>query len=130
MKSPTTLAIHTIMRTPVHLLSSKALFLQFGGINNGEFRSVPLNEAIETLGQYWPQLFPHGILRPMASDILAQFRDEIQARQLHLSDKKLRQCVTVILQSVAYQSTVMPGALCYSLSGQPQGLVSENALID
>ncbi|QXB04818.1 ProQ/FINO family protein [Providencia rettgeri] len=91
----------------------------------GEQRDVTLQEAIETLNTYWPHLFPFGILRPMALDITEQLLANKQRRKLTLTPKRLTRCVSVILNSVAYQATLMPAALRYDLFGQPQALITQ-----
>lgn len=121
MKMP----LHLLIRTPTFRRTQDSAFLLFGDTHNGEYRSVTLNQAIETVVQYWPHLFPHGILRPMASDILEQLMADKLARQLPLTDTLLKQCVSVILATVAYQATLMPGALRYDSKGYTAGLVKE-----
>lgn len=80
---------------------------------NGEHRTVNLNQAIETLGFYWPRLFPYGILRPMEINMVEQLIADKTVRQLPFSDDTISKCITVIEQSVAYQATLMPGAARY-----------------
>lgn len=94
----------------------------------GEYRHIPLRNAIETLAHYWPALFPYGILRPMALDITAQLLADKQARKLTLTNRRLTRCVSVILSSVAYRATLMPGAPRYNIWGQSQSTVMEEEL--
>nr|WP_306823614.1 ProQ/FINO family protein [Providencia rettgeri] len=94
---------------------------------NGEHRTIDEHTAIQTLTQHWPALFPHGILRPLSVNIDEQLKADNHSRHLPLSEQELHQHLSLILHSVAYQATLMPGALRYTHTGQVEGIVEDNA---
>lgn len=51
---------------------------------------LPLEEAIATLSEHWPQLFPNGQLRPMAIGTREALFADKKARELPISTKKLK----------------------------------------
>ncbi|EMN0829937.1 ProQ/FINO family protein [Providencia rettgeri] len=91
---------------------------------------LPLAEAIATLSEHWPHLFPDGQLRPMAVGTREALFADKKARELPISTKKLKRSLAAISHSVKYRTTIMPGAVRYDKDGQPQGHVTDSDMID
>ncbi|HHR6046683.1 TPA: ProQ/FINO family protein [Providencia alcalifaciens] len=91
---------------------------------------LPLDEAIANLLEYWPQLFPAGILRPMAVGTREALFADKKGRELPISTKKLKRSLAAISHSVKYRTTIIPGAVRYDKDGQPNGCVTESDVAD
>ncbi|MBF0693142.1 conjugal transfer protein [Providencia alcalifaciens] len=91
---------------------------------------LPLEDAIATLSEYWPKLFPDGQLRPMTIGTREALFADKKARALPISYKKLKRSLAAISHSVKYRTTIMPGAVRYDKDGQPNGIVTESDVVD
>ncbi|HHR6225320.1 TPA: ProQ/FINO family protein [Providencia alcalifaciens] len=93
-------------------------------------KHMPLEEAISTLSEYWPTLFPNGQLRPMAIGMREALFADKRALELSISYKKIKRCLAAISHSVKYRATIMPDAVRYDKEGQPSGVVTESDVAD
>ncbi|WP_336845265.1 ProQ/FINO family protein [Providencia rettgeri] len=91
---------------------------------------IPLEDAMATLSEHWPQLFPDGQLRPMAIGTREALFADKKARELPISYKTLKRSLAAISHSVKYRTTIMPGAVRYDKDGQPNGSVTESDVAD
>ncbi|WP_255426030.1 ProQ/FINO family protein [Providencia sp. JUb39] len=91
---------------------------------------IPLEDAIATLSEYWPQLFPNGQLRPMAVGTREALFSDKKNRELPISYKTMKRSLAAISHSVKYRTTIMPGAVRYDKDGQPNGAVTESDVAD
>ncbi|EUD07246.1 ProQ/FINO family protein [Providencia alcalifaciens R90-1475] len=91
---------------------------------------LPLDEAIANLSEYWSYLFPDGQLRPMAIGTREALFTDKKARELPISNKKLKRSLAAISHSMKYRTTIMPGAIRYDKDGQPNGTVTESDVAD
>ena len=91
---------------------------------------IRLEEAIANISEYWPQLFPMGILRPMAVGTHEALFADKKARELPISYKTMKRSLAAISHSVDYRTTIMLGAVRYDKDGQPNGTVTESDVAD
>lgn len=93
-------------------------------------KHLPLDEAMAEISAYWPDLFPSGQLRPMAIGLRDTLLQDIKLNHLVISARKLKHCLSAISHSMAYRTTIMPGAVRYDKDGQPSGVVTELDVAD
>ncbi|HEM8293632.1 ProQ/FINO family protein [Providencia vermicola] len=91
---------------------------------------LPLKDAIAILSEYWPQLFPDGQLRPMTVGTREALFADKKSRELAISYKIIKRCLSAISHSVKYRTTIMLGAVRYDKDGQPNGIVTESDVAD
>src|SRR5699024_9002819 len=89
-----------------------------------------LDAAIAEISTYWPNLFPAGQLRPMAIGLRDTLLQDIKLNHFAISARKLKHCLSAISHSMAYRTTIMPGAVRYDKDGQPSGVVTELDVAD
>lgn len=93
-------------------------------------KHLPLDEAMVEISTYWPNLFPAGQLRPMAIGTQEMLFAYKAAKNLGISVKKLKRCLSAISHSLKYRTTLMPGAVRYDKDGQPAGNVTDSDVAD
>lgn len=93
-------------------------------------KHLPLDVAIAEISTYWPDLFPAGQCRPMAIGTREMLLADKAAKNLGISVKKLKRCLSAISHSLKYRTTLMPGAVRYDKDGQPAGNVTDSDVAD
>ncbi|MEG0869935.1 MAG: ProQ/FINO family protein [Hafnia sp.] len=88
-------------------------------------RRVTLEYAIAQLAPHWPELFNPRGLKLMAIGLQAQLLQDIQTRNLPLSNKVARRCLHAVSHSPEYLSLMVAGMPRYGLNGEEQGIVTK-----
>ena len=91
---------------------------------------LPLDTAIAEISTYWPNLFPNKQVRPMAIGLRETLLEDKKKKNLAISARKLKQCLSAMSHSLAYRTTIMPGVSRYDKDGQPVGIVTECDVAD
>ncbi|UCQ29540.1 ProQ/FINO family protein (plasmid) [Edwardsiella tarda] len=87
-------------------------------------RRVSLTFALSQLSPHWPALFTPGQLKPMAIGLRERLLEDIKARQIPLSNKVVRRCLTAVARSPEYWATLCVGAPRLGLQGEVLGEVT------
>ncbi|HCB2860304.1 ProQ/FINO family protein [Klebsiella aerogenes] len=92
-------------------------------------RLLPLQEATAILSTFWPALIVDGKCRLLKVRIDRDMKEDIDARQLKISKKKLRSVLRMVTQDEDYRMRIVAGALRYDVEGNRAGYVTpEEAL--
>lgn len=93
-------------------------------------RLLPLEDATSILSRFWPALIVDGKCRLLKIRIDREMKEEIDAKQLEISKKKLRSVLRTVTQDEDYRLRIVAGAFRYDSEGKPSGEVtSEEALM-
>jgi len=82
-------------------------------------KRMTLPEALQLLQTWWPALTAEGKIQPLAVGIRQALLDDIRARGLDISVKKLKRCLAVVARSEQYLSVMMQATWRVDLSGRP-----------
>lgn len=85
---------------------------------------MPLEEALVLLAGCWPALVKNGKPRPLAINIREAMVEDIRSRNLDMSVKKLKRCLSAITRSDAYLEAMTEGAWRIDIDGQPVARVT------
>lgn len=90
-----------------------------------KFRTLmPLEEAVAEIARCWPALALNGLPRLLAINIREAMIDDIRSRNLDISVKKLKRCLSAITRSDAYLEAMTEGAWRIDIDGQPVARVT------
>lgn len=85
-----------------------------------KFRTLmTLEEAVAEIARCWPALALNGLPRLLAINIREAMIDDIRSRNLDMSVKKLKRCLSAITRSDAYLEAMTEGAWRIDIDGQP-----------
>lgn len=90
-----------------------------------KFRTMmPVEEAVAEIARCWPALAQNGLPRLLAINIREAMIDDIRSRNLDMSVKKLKRCLSAITRSDAYLKAMTEGAWRIDIDGQPVARVT------
>lgn len=90
-----------------------------------KFRTLmTLEEAVAEIARCWPALALNGLPRLLAINIREAMIDDIRSRNLDISVKKLKRCLSAITRSDAYLEAMTEGAWRIDIDGQPVAQVT------
>lgn len=90
-----------------------------------KFRTLmTLEEAVADIARCWPALALNGLPRLLAINIREAMIDDIRSRNLDMSVKKLKRCLSAITRSDAYLESMTEGAWRIDIDGQPVARVT------
>lgn len=93
----------------------------------GEYGHVLVyREAAALLMPWWPAMFDGEQPRPMAVGMREWLRDEIAARRIPLSLRRLKLALRSIVRPENYLMTLLPGTCRYDGAGRQAGVVTED----
>ena len=85
-----------------------------------KFRTLmTLEEAVAEIARCWPALALNGLPRLLAINIREAMIEDIRSRNLDMSVKKLKRCLSAITRSDAYLEAMAEGAWRIDIDGQP-----------
>ncbi|EPR0422775.1 fertility inhibition protein FinO [Enterobacter hormaechei] len=85
-----------------------------------KFRTMmTLEEAVAEIARCWPALTLNGLPRLLAINIREAMIEDIRSRNLDMSVKKLKRCLSAITRSDAYLEAMTEGAWRIDIDGQP-----------
>lgn len=85
-----------------------------------KFRTLmTLEEAVAEIARCWPVLALNGLPRLLAINIREAMIEDIRSRNLDMSVKKLKRCLSAITRSDAYLEAMTEGAWRIDIDGQP-----------
>ena len=82
-------------------------------------------DALDLIRNTWPVLVTEERCRLLKIGITDDKRDNIQARALDISNKRLRRALKTLTRSAPYLQAQQAGAVRYDIHGLPAGAVSE-----
>ncbi len=82
-------------------------------------------DALNLIRNTWPVLIMEKRCRLLKIRIIDDMRDNIQARGLDISNKRLRRALKTLSRSAPYLQAQQAGAVRYDIHGLPAGAVSE-----
>lgn len=88
-------------------------------------RLMDYQEALDLIRNTWPVLITEERCRLLKIGITDDMRDNIQARGLDISNKRLRRVLRTLTRSAPYLQAQQAGAVRYDIHGLPAGAVSE-----
>ena len=88
-------------------------------------RLMDYQEALDLIRNTWPVLVTEERCRLLKIGITDDMRDNIQARALDISNKRLRRALKTLTRSAPYLQAQQAGAVRYDIHGLPAGAVSE-----
>lgn len=88
-------------------------------------RLMDYQEALDLLRHTWPVLITEERCRLMKIGIAGDMRDNLLARGLDISNKRLRRALKTLARSAPYLQAQLAGAVRYDIHGLPAGAVSE-----
>ncbi|UVZ93304.1 fertility inhibition protein FinO [Enterobacter hormaechei] len=85
-----------------------------------KFRTLmTLEEAVAEIARCWPALALNGLPRLLAINIREAMIEDIRSRNLDMSVKKLKRCLSAITRSDAYLEAMAEGVWRIDIDGQP-----------
>lgn len=85
-----------------------------------KFRTLmTLEEAVAEIARCWPALVLNGLPRLLVINIREAMIKDIRSRNLDMSVKKLKRCLSAITRSDAYLEAMTEGAWRIDIDGQP-----------
>lgn len=88
-------------------------------------RLMDYQDALDLIRNTWPVLVTEERCRLLKIGITDDKRDNIQARALDISNKRLRRALKTLTRSAPYLQAQQAGAVRYDIHGLPAGAVSE-----
>ncbi|HEN4999267.1 TPA: hypothetical protein U6I48_004838, partial [Klebsiella aerogenes] len=88
-------------------------------------RLMDYQDALDLIRNTWPVLVTEERCRLLKIGITDDMRDNIQARGLDISNKRLRRALKTLTRSAPYLQAQLAGAVRYDIHGLPAGAVSE-----
>ena len=90
-----------------------------------KFRTLmPLEEAMSQIARCWPALVQNGRPQLLAINIREAMIEDMRSRNLDMSVKKLKRCLSAITRSDAYLEAMTEGAWRNDIDGQPVARVT------
>jgi len=90
-----------------------------------KYRSLmTLEEAVAEIARCWPALALNGLPRLLAINIREAMIEDIRSRNLDMSVKKLKRCLSAITRSDAYLEALTEGSWRIDIDGQPVARVT------
>lgn len=88
-------------------------------------RLMDYHEALNLIRNTWPVLITEERCRLLKIGITEDMRDNIQARGLDISNKRLRRVLKTLARSAPYLQAQQAGAVRYDIHGLPAGAVTQ-----
>ncbi|MED7793127.1 ProQ/FINO family protein [Klebsiella aerogenes] len=88
-------------------------------------RLMDYQEALDLIRNAWPVLVTEECCRLLKIGITGDMQDNLQARGLDISNKKLRRALKTLARSAPYLQAQQAGAVRHDIHGLPAGTVTE-----
>ncbi|QRN41366.1 MAG: conjugal transfer protein [Neisseriaceae bacterium] len=79
---------------------------------------MPVSEATENLQTYWPDIFSQGKVKPLQVGILNHLKADAKNRNLPLSGRMIKRCLSSLTYTVEYRLSIQSGQARYDKDGQ------------